>query len=654
LPVKEDRQRLSLGRTRDFPTHAQSGLGTGFRQATEPAGAASPAEMEGLIVPRAFALLVRFAPVLALCALFNAGCGGDHSTSTDGTDPPEPAGWFGITFEQPPHYRFRADSRDSINILISRARVGSTPYHGKVMFSLDQPLPAGIVSRFDPDSTEGDVAVLRLEIPGTIADTTVVLRINATPADTAVASCRLDGNLRIVGAGRPYVASLDPDSGGAGDAVHVSLHGLWFDSPATVQVLPSGVEVDSVEVVSPELIHARFLVSPDSPRGIKTVQVSNPGGPARERPAFEVMSRPPKLFSIEPDSGFAGSTVHVRLLGESFTEPAHVDVASSGVITVPPESVRVVSPIEITAVFQIIPGANRARYFPMVETLDGTTADMVGFWVMPTNLHVPVLTDISPAGGAPGTNVHVTLTGAWFRYWIRVEESMGTGVAIDSVDVVSDSLATAVFHVSPSASLDGHWISVTTEGGRSGVFVWMVEDPPTLTGVYRMDGYAYLGFARNSSYPIRLTGSSFIDPQILVSGTGVTFEASGTGVELNGVCAIELSSELGPRDVQVRSEFGVSNVVAITVTPGPPVLWGIDPSSGHQGETVDTVVNGQDLVTGTSFAADGLTLVGATRVSDDRWNLRLSLPASGALGPHQVTARTIAGTSNPAVFTVLE
>jgi hypothetical protein len=93
----------------------------------------------------------------------------------------------------------------------------------------------------------------------------------------------------------------------------------------------------------------------------------------------------------------------------------------------------------------------------------------------------PTLATITPASGAQGTSVPVTLTGANFVTGATVAVS-NTGVIVSNVAVVSTTQITATFNIGPTAALGATNVTVTTSGGTSGPAVFTVNPPaPTLT-----------------------------------------------------------------------------------------------------------------------------------------------------------------------------
>jgi hypothetical protein len=173
----------------------------------------------------------------------------------------------------------------------------------------------------------------------------------------------------------------------------------------------------------------------------------------------------------------------------------------------------------------------------------------------------PVLSGLSPASGAQGNTVGVTLTGSGFTAGATVAVS-GTGVAVSGVTVVSGSRITATFTVAASAPAGSRTVTVTTAGGTSGGQTFTVIARPTLTSL------SPNAASRGTAVNVTLVGTGFSAPAtVVVSGSGVTV-SNIVIVDAGTITArFQLSSgaQRRSRTVTVGTAAGVSNGATFTV-----------------------------------------------------------------------------------------
>ena len=84
-----------------------------------------------------------------------------------------------------------------------------------------------------------------------------------------------------------------------------------------------------------------------------------------------------------------------------------------------------------------------------------------------------VLIAISPAGGAPGTSVNVTLTGNYLEGATGINVS-GTGITVSNFTAVNTATVTAKFTIAANATIGSRTVSVTTPFGTSNTVPFIV------------------------------------------------------------------------------------------------------------------------------------------------------------------------------------
>jgi Beta-propeller repeat/IPT/TIG domain len=90
----------------------------------------------------------------------------------------------------------------------------------------------------------------------------------------------------------------------------------------------------------------------------------------------------------------------------------------------------------------------------------------------------PTIRSISPASGAQGTGVNVTVTGTNFQSGSTAVTVSGTGITVGPVNVESSTSLTTVFAIAPSATPGARYVTVTTPGGTAGLGVIFIVNVP--------------------------------------------------------------------------------------------------------------------------------------------------------------------------------
>jgi hypothetical protein len=175
----------------------------------------------------------------------------------------------------------------------------------------------------------------------------------------------------------------------------------------------------------------------------------------------------------------------------------------------------------------------------------------------------PVLNELSPARGARGTPVRVTLTGSNFAGGATVAIS-GTGVTISNVAILSKLQIRAVFTIAATAATGPRSVTVKTAAGTSNAQTFTVQlpAPPTLTSI--TPSYS----TRNATVAVTLKGTNFAGPaSLVVSGSNVT--ASDVLVTSSTAITAKLyvssAAVPGARTIAVKTPAGVSNTAVFTI-----------------------------------------------------------------------------------------
>ncbi len=239
------------------------------------------------------------------------------------------------------------------------------------------------------------------------------------------------------------------------------MSGAHFLAGARVEVSGDSINVGTVTVTNDSRIVATFVIAPEASAGPREVTVSTTQGRSAAL-TFTVKPKPlspPTLTSITPTAYARNSTVDVTLTGTQFVEGATVAVSGSGVTV---GAVVVVNSTTIQTTFAITGGATLGDRDVTVTTPGGTT-DPVTFRVVPSP---PELYSVTPASGARGTTVSVTLVGAYFTAASSVMVN-GVGVTVGAVTVTDEGAMTVMLIIAADAPLGDRLLTVTDEGGTS-------------------------------------------------------------------------------------------------------------------------------------------------------------------------------------------
>ena len=360
---------------------------------------------------------------------------------------------------------------------------------------------------------------------------------------------------------------------------------------------------------------------------------------------IHVVPPAPTLTNVTPASGYQGTNVAVTLTGTNLTSTTAINASGSGVTF---SGLNVVNSTTVTANVVIAANATVGNDNVTITT-PGGTSPAVAFTVLGT----PVLNSITPASGARGYSVPVTISGAYLTGGsLNVS---GTGITVSNASVLNDTTITATFTMSTAtATLGAHNVTVTVGPVTSNAAVFTVVNPPapTLTAIAPNTG------VRSTAVPVTLTGTRLLTTSaITVSGGGITASAINpvSDTSVTATFTIAGNATVSGRTVRTTTLGGNSNTVAFTVAAAvTPTLSSVSPSAGVRGTAVPVTLTGTGLTGATAInvSATGVTSSGLTVVSDTSVTATLTITSAAGLGGHNVTITTPGGTSAPVTFTV--
>jgi FtsP/CotA-like multicopper oxidase with cupredoxin domain len=275
--------------------------------------------------------------------------------------------------------------------------------------------------------------------------------------------------------------------------------------------------------------------------------------------------------------------------------------------------------------------------------------------IVPVTFTFPSVTSISPASGARGTAVPVTITGTNLTGATAVNIS-GTGITVSGVNVNSATQITATFTIATTAALGARNVNVTTPGGTTNNVTFTVINPPvpTLTSISPTSG------VRGTAVPVTLTGTNLTGATaVTVSGTGITVSGVtvNSATQITATLTISTTAALGARSVRVVTPGGTSNAATFTVVNAPaPTLASITPNSAVRGIAIPVTLTGTNLTGATAVTVGtpgGISVSGVTVNSATQITATFTIAANTTLGARSVRVVTPGGTSNAVTFTVV-
>lgn len=401
------------------------------------------------------------------------------------------------------------------------------------------------------------------------------------------------------------VDSIDPIQGNQGDvALAVSIFGNNLGGVDNVS-FGSGI-TPTIQTVTNSQVDVLIDIDAAATPGLRDVQVFAGIASASLPQSFEVIEviAPPEITSVVPGQGTQGDLgLSVTVFGTNLDTVFGIDFGAG--ITPTLDAVQsgqldVTLNIDITAV----PGFRTVT----ADYTDGQISLVDGFEVLEFIPGDPFISLIDPNQGTQGdANLSVDITGGNFDPGATAD--FGSGITVNNVSFVSDTLLTVDLDISPTAIPGARDVTVQNPQGNPatefGGFTVLesIPNPPVISSIDPTEG-----FQGDTSLLITIFGQDFD------SGAMVGF--SGSGIQINSMNFIDSSTievdvdiasdaDLGPHDViVVNSDFQSDELTGgftvLQPTQEPPGILMIDPNQATQGDT------GVDItVTGTGFQ-DGL------------------------------------------------
>ena len=493
----------------------------------------------------------------------------------------------------------------------------------------------------------------RVAGPNVTAPTPYLVSISGT---TGTGGSFVSGNKASLTINPPAsIVSLNPSVGAQGQTVAVGITGLFTDylQDATQASFGQGISVGGgvqgglgfITVTSPTTATAQLTIDPTAAVGLRTVMVATGLQQATLVNGFTIVA--PTLQSVTPNTGQQGQTLaSVALVGQNTNWVQGTTVASFGAgITI--NALTVNTATSATANITVQNGASLGARTVSLATGAQVVTLTNGFTV---TAGTPVLTIVNPNTGQQGqTGESIALTGQ-FTHWVQgtTVASFGAGITINSLTVNTATSATANITVQNGASLGARTVSMTT-----GAEVVTLTNGFTVTA-----GTPVLTIVNPNTGQQGQTGESIsLTGQFTHWVQGTTVASFGAGITINTLTVnsstsatanitVQNGASLGARTVSLTTGAEVASLASgFTVTAGTPVLTIVNPNTGQQGQSGESIsLTGQftHWVQGTTTASfgAGITVATLTINSATSATASLNIDAAAALGARNVTLTT--------------
>jgi hypothetical protein len=251
--------------------------------------------------------------------------------------------------------------------------------------------------------------------------------------------------------------TIAPTTGDQSTTVPFTITGINTNFAATTTVTGgTGMSVTGLTAVNATTLTGSFVIGAAATTGPQAITITSAGGQT-STVTFTVNAAAVPSISLSPTSGNMGTTVPVTITGTNTTFLPGSTIAVSGV-DVTAANVAYVSPTSLTASIVM---ANTADAGPRTVTVtSGAEVDTAIFTVLvaPT----PQVA-ISPASGANGSTVQVTITGVNTNFSTATTVAVsGTGVTVANVAGRDAGFLSANFIIAPTAAPGPYTVTITS------------------------------------------------------------------------------------------------------------------------------------------------------------------------------------------------
>jgi hypothetical protein len=435
----------------------------------------------------------------------------------------------------------------------------------------------------------------------------------------------------------PVVTSVYPDAGAPGTSLSGYVFGSNLGGASAVTFSGTGVTA-TIGSGNSFYIGITISIAVGAPLGQRTVTVTTPAGTSPPFSGFMVTTIP-AISGFAINTGAQAATYSNSIYGTVLSGATAVNFSGTGVsATIQSGGTATSLPLMIS----VDPSAVLGPRMVTVTAPGGTSPPATFTVVVP-----PVITGITPIGGAPGSIVNGTITGISLLNTSAVTVS-GTGVTM----IAGTGGATAyrvpvTITIDPGAALGLRTFTVNSSGATSPSFSGF-----TITNTTTVTAMSPTIVGRGTSVNGTITGVALSGASLVTfSGTGVTASilGSGSSTSLPVSISIDPAASFGTRSVTVTASAGTSPPFSgLTVAP-PSTITGISPNSAGPGANVGAIIDGIDLAgaSAVTFIGTGVSAIVEGGGTSTSLPITIFISANAPLGLQAFQVTTPAGLSPP-------
>ena len=260
----------------------------------------------------------------------------------------------------------------------------------------------------------------------------------------------------------------------------------------------------------------------------------------------------------------------------------------------------------------------------------------------------PIISSLVPNSGTLNQTISVLITGQNTHFVNGTTTAyFGTGITVNSVAVSTSTSATATITISPTTTLGSRTVTLTT-GGEVASFTNgfnVTQGSAAIASVLPNQG------AQGQQVTVAVVGSNSNFQQ------GVTSANFGPNIGINAVTVTDLThatvnisiganASLGAQAVTLSTGGEVASLAGgFSIVAGTPQIITVNPASGNQGDTADSVIlGGQNThwVQGNTSASfgQGITVTSLTVASPTSATAVIAIAPTAQVGNRTVTLTT--------------
>jgi hypothetical protein len=406
-------------------------------------------------------------------------------------------------------------------------------------------------------------------------------------------------NQFCVQAGPATLTNISPSSAIQGSTPTVTVTGqsTHFIAGVTTASFGAGVNVSSVNVLSPTTATVSLAVTSSAPTGYHTATLTTDGENASLANFFQVTPGTPTLNQCSPVSGQQGQTLSVHCIGQYTSWVQGTTTATFGPgVTV--NSVTVDDATDADVAISIDPlayvGSTTVTFTTSTEIVSSPSVFSIA-------AGPAIISQVTPGSANQGQEVVLNITGE-YTHWAQgltqfSLDGAGIDIKINNVVINSATSANADITISPTASLGSRSIYMVT-GGEALADRSCEPYQPCVGALIITGGIpSVIGLSPNGGNPgntnlnVQITGAytNWTSASTTVDfGPGIAVQnyTVNNSTSITAVVNIDASAALGYRTITVQTGtqavLGAFNVF----TPPPPYIWPYYPAAGIPGQTI--------------------------------------------------------------------